>query len=211
MKKEIIPAILTADPAELRTKLSQLEGLTHRVHIDIMDGIFVPHTTIQPEDLMGLDSILDIELHLMVVHPERYLEMAQRLLVRRVIVHVEAMQEPRGVMHEISTRGLKRCLAISPETPLEKLFAIGDLAEQITVMGVTPGAAGQVLNLQTAARIKEVATNFPHTTIEVDGGVHATTISPLDAAGAELFVANTEIFHNNEIENNLRTLRQYLS
>lgn len=211
MIKEIVPAILTQSEIEVSQRISQLAGLTHRIHIDIMDGIFVPDETIKIESLLNLDSILEIELHLMVVHPERYLDMAQKSMVRHVIVHVEAMQEPRSVLHEISARGMKRCLAVSPETQLEKLFAVADTAEQITVMGVNPGASGQPMLPQTIDRIREVKKYYSHIPIEVDGGVNVTNLHRLSEAGADLFAMNSALFSSGDLEKKLHELRSKIS
>lgn len=213
MKREIIPAILTRDTAELQAQLRALEGVSHSVHIDIMDGIFVPHTTISLEDLAAVDTILNIELHLMVVHPERYLEQARATRARKVIVHFEATQDPNGVIHQVSSFGMKRAMAINPETSVEKIIPFGKNLDQITVMGVQPGASGQEMLSTTYDKLKDLSSRFKRTELEIDGGVSLENIEKLKEAGATSFVAHHAVFAGGmgNIEENLKELRAMLA
>lgn len=206
MKREIIPAILTRDMNELQAQLRMLEGASHSVHIDIMDGIFVPHTTISLEELAQVDTILNIELHLMVVHPERYLEAARATRARKVIVHFEATQDPNGVIHEISSYGMKRAMAINPETGVEKIIPFGKSLDQITVMGVVPGASGQEMLSTTYDKLKDLSARFKRTPLEIDGGVSAANIEKLRDAGVTHFVSHNAVFEGGDPKTALQDL-----
>ncbi len=210
MKREVIPAILTRDIKELQMQLHALEGASHSVHIDIMDGIFVPHTTISLEDLAQIDTILNIELHLMVVHPERYLEAARATRARKVIVHFEATQDPNGVIHQISSFGMKRAMAINPETSIEKILPFGRNLDQITVMGGKPGKSGQSLLETTYAKIQDLSKRFSRLPIEVDVGVNAENIQKLKEAGASMFVSHHAVFDSKDPKTALQNLTSLL-
>jgi ribulose-phosphate 3-epimerase len=206
MKREIIPAILTRDIRQLQAQLRALEGASHSVHIDIMDGIFVPHQTITLEDLAAVDTILNIELHLMVVHPERYLEVARATRARKVIVHFEATQDPNGVIHQISSYGMKRGMAINPETSVEKIVPFGKSLDQITVLGGTPGTSGQTMLETTYDKIKDLSGRFSRLPIEIDIGVKADNIEKLKEAGASLFVSHKAVFEGGNPKEALQNL-----
>lgn len=207
IKKEIVPAILTNDVEDLRNKLHMLVGLTHWVQIDIMDGIFVPHTSVPIETLAELDTIMDIEVHLMTVHPERLLDACREAKVKRVIVHVEATQNVDAVLLDVLKHGFKRALALSPETPIEKVMPYVDKVDQITFLGVTPGASGQQMVPQVVEKIRTFKEARPRIPVEIDGGVNINTIDSLLEAGADIFSASSAIFGSVNPEEAIKELR----
>ncbi|MFC1640857.1 ribulose-phosphate 3-epimerase [Patescibacteria group bacterium] len=207
IRKEIIPAVLTDDFKTLQKQLNILAGLTHWVSIDIMDGIFVPQKTISVEDLKKIDSIIDTEIHLMTVHPERELDTANEAGVKRVVFHIEATQDPNSVLQEIAARGMKKGIAISPETSIEKIMPHADNADMVTFLSVHPGKAGQKMISRILTKIRKFKLAKPDVPVEIDGGITLETIEDAKAAGVDLFVANSAIFGEPNAEEAIKNLR----
>jgi len=201
---EIAPSILSADFSRLGERVSDcLEAGIRRIHIDVMDGQFVPNITIGPLVVQSLRPLADqfkatLDVHLMIVQPERFLADFRRAGADIISVHVEACPHLHRTIQMIRELGAGAGVAINPATPLESLEEILPDVDQIIVMTVNPGFGGQELipaTVRKVARLSQILKkrSLNRVAIEVDGGVHERTIAKMAAAGATHAVAGSAV------------------
>ncbi len=215
---EIAPSILAADFSRLGQQVQGcLEAGIKRIHMDVMDGQFVPNITFGPLVVEALRPLADsfgamLETHLMIVQPERYLADFVQAGADLVLVHVETCPHLHRTVQNIHQLGAKAGVVINPATPLVTLEEILPEVEQVLLMTVNPGFGGQELipaTLDKIARLRRTLTerNLGHIPIEVDGGVNRETIGTIARAGADIFVAGSGVFNNRgSIAENLKSL-----
>ncbi len=198
----IAPSILAADFSRLGELVREIEaGGADRVHVDVMDGHFVPNLSMGAVVVKGLRPVtkLQLEVHLMVTNPEKFLDGFAAAGADSLIVHLEVVPDPRAMIRHIKqTLGKKAGLVFNPDMPVSRIepyLAEIDLALCMTVF---PGFGGQAYIPESTARIRElrglVNRLNPACEIEVDGGIDATTIVSAAGAGANVFVAGTAVF-----------------
>jgi ribulose-phosphate 3-epimerase len=179
--QKIIPAILTADPAELRDKLELLKGNSSWVHIDIMDGKFVPNSSINLFELGEAYQFFNLEIHLMVEHPEKYFEDCSAIAAKRVVYHWEALQN-------VPKQDFQTGVAINPETPIPHFT---EKPDSLLIMGVHPGFQGQAFVPEVLAKIKQAPADV---LVGVDGGMNAEHIKQAFELGADYAVVGSSIW-----------------
>jgi len=198
----IAPSILSADFARLGEQVREAEAAgADRVHVDVMDGHFVPNLSMGAIVVKGLRPItkLPLEVHLMVEDPGRFLDGFVKAGADSFIVHLEVLPDPRPMLDHIR-RGLgKRVgLAFKPDFPVAKIEPYLRDIDLVLCMTVSPGFGGQPYIPESTARIRELRTlidkHNPGCEIEVDGGIDAKTIGIASGAGATVFVAGTAVF-----------------
>lgn len=197
----IAPSILAADFSRLGELVAETEQAgADRIHVDVMDGHFVPNVSMGPVVVKGLRprTRLPLEVHLMIEEPARYADAFLQVGADTLIVHHEVLPDPRPLLREIRGRGKKAGLAVNPETAVEVLepyLAEMDLA---LCMTVHPGFGGQAFIEDSPRRIGTLRALIercnPACELEVDGGIDETTIALAAAAGANVFVAGTSVF-----------------
>jgi ribulose-phosphate 3-epimerase len=201
-ERRVAPSILSADFARLGAQVEEVMAAGARViHVDVMDGHFVPPITIGPlivsaiaDQVHGAGGVLDV--HLMIERPERYVEEFARAGADSISIHVEATPHVHYALSHIRATGCAAGAAICPATPITVLQDVA--AESLDValcMSVNPGWGGQKFipaSLDKLARLRELLPD--HVAIEVDGGVNEDTAGPVAAAGANLFVAGSAVF-----------------
>jgi ribulose-phosphate 3-epimerase len=220
---EIAPSILSADFARLGAQVeAALEAGIGRIHIDVMDGHFVPNISMGPQVVEALRPLAErfgavLETHLMISEPDRYLGEFARAGARAMTVHVEACPHLSRTVHHIRDLGAEPGVAVNPATPLvalEDILAEVDLA---LVMSVNPGFGGQSFigsSVDKIARLRAllVARGLERVAIEVDGGVDANTIGPCARAGASILVAGSAVFNTRApVADNIAALRAALA
>jgi ribulose-phosphate 3-epimerase len=216
---EIAPSILSADFSRLGEQVrAALECGVRRIHVDVMDGQFVPNITIGPavqESIRALAAEYGalLETHLMIVAPERYLADFARAGSNVLIVHVETCPHLHRTVQQIRELGVRPGVAINPATPLVLLEEVLPFVDQVLVMTVNPGFGGQAF-IETCrdkvARLRRTldARGLHDVLIEVDGGIHPGTIADVARAGAALAVAGSAVFNSRApVAENLRALR----
>jgi ribulose-phosphate 3-epimerase len=195
---EIAASILSADFAALGDAVRAAErGGADRIHVDVMDGHFVPPITMGPVVVEALrrTSALPIDVHLMVDAPERHLQAFARAGASTIAVHVEATAHPHRVLGQIRALQARAGIALNPGTPADAIEALGDMLDFVLVMSVSPGYAGQAFIPSVLAKIPRIKTLVgAHAPVHIDGGISPETAPAAVASGATILVAASAIF-----------------
>lgn len=199
--KKIAPSILSADFSRLGEEILAVEAAgADWIHIDVMDGHFVPNITIGPGPVKSLRKItkLPFDVHLMIENPERYIDSFADAGSDVITVHVEAARHLHRLIAQIKERGIKAGVSLNPATPLVEVEPIlGDI-DVLLIMTVNPGFGGQKFIEQSLPKIRKarelVNSTAPGVAIEVDGGVTIDNIASIAEAGADIFVAGAAVF-----------------
>jgi len=198
---KIAPSILSADFTKLGDEVKAAEaGQADQIHIDVMDGTFVPNISMGPLVVEAVNRVTDLPLdvHLMIVNPEKYIEVFADAGADIISVHVEACPDLRSVVFQIKDRGKKAGVAINPGTAISAVDDILGDVDVILVMSVNPGFGGQSFIETTYDRLKVLRSRVDkldrHADIEVDGGVTMENAGKIIAAGANILVAGNTIF-----------------
>ena len=214
----ICPSILSADFSRLAEEIAAVERAgADFLHVDVMDGQFVPNLTFGPILVRGVRRLtaLPLDVHLMVVEPLRFLEGFASAGADHVIVHVEAVPDPGAAARAIRARGIRAGLSIKPGTPLSRLLpALRDI-DIALLMTVEPGAGGQPFLPGSPERIAALRAAIDagghDCLLAVDGGIGAETAAVAARAGADAFVAGHSIFHTPDAGAALRAIRSSLA
>jgi ribulose-phosphate 3-epimerase len=199
-KRLLAPSILSADFARLAQEVARVEPHCGMLHVDVMDGHFVPNITIGPPVVASLKSVtsLPLDCHLMIEHPDRYLKAFAKAGATFLSVHQEACPHLHRTVQAIREEGMRPGVAINPATPVDFLKVILADLDFVLVMSVNPGFGGQrflPLALDKVVTLCEMARERDlDLAIQVDGGVSRETLPSLLAAGAHWFVAGSAVF-----------------
>jgi ribulose-phosphate 3-epimerase len=199
----IAPSILSADFARLGEEVRAAErGGAQRIHIDVMDGHFVPNLTMGPIVVKALRPItrLPLEVHLMIEEPARFVEPFLKEGADRLIFHIEVAPDPRALLDSIRARGKTAAVAVNPENPVEQLEPYLPHMDMALCMTVHPGFGGQAFLPESPERISRlrqlINRHNANCELEVDGGIELDTAVEAVRAGANVLVAGTAIFRN---------------
>jgi ribulose-phosphate 3-epimerase len=208
----VAPSILSADFSRLGTELERLEAAgADWVHVDVMDGMYVPNLTIGPPVIEALrrHSGLPFDVHLMIEQPERYLEDFRDAGADVITVHVETCPHLHRTLSEIRRLGCKAGASLNPSTPVAHLENVLDQLDLILVMSVNPGFGGQSFiprSLDKLAQCREMIADRP-IFLEVDGGISPKNADAVRAAGANVLVAGSAVFGSQDIPGTIRSLK----
>lgn len=195
MKNEIIPAILVETFDEFRDRMEICEDFAETVQWDIMDGRFVEQMTFSDiSKLKQIETVLSMELHLMVEGPEELLDDLIKSGVDRVIIHAESVDNLRATIDRLKGKDFELGVAINPETSVEDIEEFIPDLDEVMVMTVVPGASGQAFLAEELGKVTQLRTAHPDLNIAVDGGINRETIKLAKAAGANRFAVNSAIF-----------------
>ncbi len=213
--KKIAPSILSADFSRLGEEVRAVEKAgADVIHVDVMDGHFVPNITIGPLVVEGLRKLtsLPLDVHLMIENPERYVEAFAQAGSDWITVHVEACPRLKQIIRKINQLKVRPGIVLKPATPLKTLFPVIDYIELVLLMSVNPGFGGQSFMPSTLKKIerlrKIVDQNRYPLEIEVDGGIKTENIGEVSRAGGDVFVVGTGIFKTNNYQETMKKLRQ---
>ena len=211
---KISPSILSADFSKLGNEVISLEKAgADYIHIDVMDGHFVPNITMGPFIVEGLKRIakVPLDIHLMIENPDKYVESFTQKTEKDDILtfHIEATDDPLSVISLIKDRGLKAGVAINPDTHERTVEKLLDSIDMLLVMTVYPGFSGQAFKKYVCEKIRKLREIAPgNLDIEVDGGIKPETISDAASAGANVFAAATSIFAKDDYKEAIEALRK---
>jgi ribulose-phosphate 3-epimerase len=212
---EIVPSILSANFARLAEEIGRVErGGATMLHLDVMDGHFVPNLTIGPPVVESIRQCtrLHLDVHLMIENPERYVTEFVKAGANSVLVHYEACRHLDGALGMIREAGAMAGVVLNPATPVAVLEDVLEVADYVLLMSVNPGFGGQKLipyvldkvrQLNVMRRAKKLA--FP---IEIDGGVHRENLAEVVRAGCDWIVTGSAVFHSPDPEATVREMRE---
>ncbi|MBP6890362.1 MAG: ribulose-phosphate 3-epimerase [Veillonella sp.] len=212
---KIAPSMLSADFARLAEDVKDVEkGGADLLHIDIMDGHFVPNLTFGPDVVKSLrkHTALPFDVHLMVTNPEDYVQAFADIGTEYFTFHAEATPHLHRLVQDIKAHGMKAGIALNPSTPVAVLEDIAGDLDMILIMSVNPGFGGQKFIPQTLRKIKKAKALFAYVNrkdavVEVDGGVNAATIEGVREAGVDIVVAGSAVFGAEDRAAMIQTLR----
>jgi ribulose-phosphate 3-epimerase len=195
---EVVPSILSADFARLADEIAVVESAgVNMVHLDVMDGHFVPNITIGPPVIAKLRkySRLVFDAHLMISEPSKYAEAFAQAGANHITFHIETANQPLKLIDKLHELGCSAGICLNPETPVEAIEAVGPLCDMVLVMTVRPGFGGQEFMPEAAKKISRVRDIVgPDIRIEVDGGIDPKTTPIVVSYGADTLVAGNAIF-----------------
>jgi len=195
---EIAPSILSADFAKLGAEIAEVEAAgVNMVHLDVMDGHFVPNLTIGPAIIGKIrpHSKLVFDSHLMISEPGKYIEAFADAGVDNITFHIEVVDEPEKMVDRIRDLGCCVGITLNPETPVSAIEKVAPLCDMVLVMTIHPGFGGQAFMPEIAKKIIEIREIVgPDVRIEVDGGIDPETAPVVVSYGADTLVAGTAVF-----------------
>ena len=198
----IAPSILSADFARLGEEIDMLNrSEAEWIHVDVMDGVFVPNISFGFPIMEVLQRYArkPLDVHLMITHPEKYVERFADAGAFSIGFHLEAVDDPLPILEMIRAKRVRTCLTINPDIAVERLYPYLDKVDMVLLMSVFAGFGGQRFIESTYAKLRAVRAEIERrhlsTLVEIDGGVGASNASELFAAGADVLVAGSAVFH----------------
>ncbi|MDQ2087159.1 ribulose-phosphate 3-epimerase [Herbivorax sp. ANBcel31] len=212
---KIAPSLLSADFSKMGEEISEVESAgADLLHIDVMDGSFVPNITIGPPVIRSLKKIskLQFDVHLMIKNPENHIESFVKAGADSITVHVEENTHLHKIIQQIKSYGVKASVAINPSTSLSTIEWILDELDMILIMSVNPGFGGQEYIEFTTKKIenakKMIDNRGLNVDIEVDGGIDTSNIHKIVKAGANVIVSGSTIFESTDRKSIIKKLRE---
>ena len=215
---KISPSILSADFSKLGVEISKLEKAgADLIHVDVMDGHFVPNITIGPEVIKDLKkhTSLPLDVHLMISPVHKYIKNFAEAGADIITIHPESTDNLVNTINEIKKFGKKVGVSLNPKTTIDKVLPVLGLIDLVLIMSVNPGFGGQKFIKETLEKIKllrkEIDQKKLPVEIEIDGGINFDNAKIAKKAGVDILVSGTTIFKNNEgnIKKNIETLRNH--
>lgn len=210
----IAPSILSADFGQLKNEIQAVDnGGADVIHVDVMDGHFVPNITIGPLVVEAAKRATEkpLDVHLMIEDPGKYIDAFADAGADWITVHVEVCHHLHRVISQIKSRGLKAGAVLNPSTPLSTLDYILEDLDLVMLMSVNPGFGGQSFILSSLEKIWQLRQRIDslglNVGIEVDGGVSSKTIQDVAAAGANIFVAGSAIYNSDDYQATITELK----
>lgn len=206
----LAPSLLAADFTRLGEQIRETqEAGAQYLHIDVMDGVFVPSISFGMPLIESIRPVSSqfFDVHLMIVHPEKYIEEFVRCGADGITFHLEVAQDPQSIIDKIHQCGAKVGISIKPGTALEEVFPYLEQIEMVLIMSVEPGFGGQAFIPSAYERIRQMREYIDahglNVKIEVDGGVGKKNVREVLNAGADVFVAGSGVFRKNSISDNI--------
>ena len=197
MDMKISPSMLACDFANMGAEANKCAaGGAHLLHLDVMDGHFVPNISFGAPVIAGLSKVCDLpfDVHLMISQPLRYIDDYADAGADLITFHLESDDDPGAVIDKILARGCKPAISIKPGTPAEAVLPYADRLAMVLVMTVEPGFGGQSFMADMMPKLTLLRSRYPHLDLQVDGGINLETVKAAAKAGANVFVAGSAVF-----------------
>ena len=201
---KIAPSMLGADFGDMRKAAMLVAPESGYLHMDVMDGHFVPNLTMGSDLVKSLKGIAPLDIHLMITDPCDFIEDFVKAGAEIISVHIEA-NNPKEAIELIKKKNIKAGIALNPSTPTDAIDSVVEEADMILVMSVEPGYCGQSFHEDSIDRVRNYKEKYPKKIIEVDGGVNTDNSAKLIKAGADILVAGSAVFNSN---NPIATINQ---
>ena len=211
MDIKISPSVLASDFANLESELKKCsDGGAELIHLDVMDGHFVPNISIGAPVIAALDKVCEtpFDVHLMISDPLFYIDDFIKAGADIITFHVECESYIEKTIDKIVDAGCKAALAVKPNTPIDAVYPYLDKLSMVLVMTVEPGFGGQSFMESTMPKIKELRAKCPDIDIQVDGGINADTVKIAGKAGANVFVAGSAVFKSDNPAATIKLLKE---
>lgn len=208
---KISPSILSSDFSKLGKDIEAIEnGGAEYVHIDVMDGVFVPNISIGScvQKSIRKQSKMVFDTHLMIIDPIRYVDDFYKAGSDIITIHYESCDNVEETLSKIRSLGIKAGLSIKPKTPVSVIKPLLGKFDMLLIMSVEPGFGGQSFIPESLEKIKEARAIAPDLDIEVDGGINENNINSVVKAGANILVAGSAVFGKPDVANAIATLRK---
>ncbi len=209
MKTLIAPSILSADFKKLNEEIAQVEAYADWIHVDIMDGKFVPPTTVDSDFVKAIKTKVPLDVHLMVQEPsDSYIKGFIDAGAASITIHAEGCKNPKHQIEFIKRHNVKASISIKPNTPIDDILPYLDLVDMVLVMTVEPGWGGQKFMKDMMPKVEHLRKLKPHLDIEVDGGIDPITAPIAKKAGANVLVAGNAIFGKKDRMGAIKALKE---
>ena len=201
---EIAPSMLGADFGDMRSAAKLVAPESGYLHMDVMDGHFVPNLTMGSDLVKSLKGIAPLDVHLMITDPCDFIDDFSEAGAEIISIHIEA-NNPSKAIDLIKEKNIKAGIALNPSTPEDAIDFVVDKVDLILVMSVEPGYCGQSFHEASIERVRNYKEKYPDKLIEVDGGVSTSNSKKLIEAGADILVAGSAVFNS---EDPIQTINQ---
>lgn len=211
-KIEIMPSILAADMGNLEAAIRQCEKAgADQIHVDVMDGVFVPNISMGPAVLDMANRVTDLpmDVHLMLLRPQNHIKAFAKAGADTILIHIEADCDVEDTLKKIRELGCKAGITVNPPTPIDSIFQCLEkgLVDEVLIMSVNPGFGGQKYISAAEEKVAEIRRRSPDMLISIDGGIDLETVKPAAAHGANLFVAGTSLFKAPDMKTAIAQMR----
>lgn len=211
MDIKISPSMLSADFANLEKDLKRCEEAgSDLIHLDVMDGHFVPNITIGAPVIKAMKKVSNVpfDVHLMISEPLKYIEDFADAGADIITFHVESDSDVNETIDKIIECGCKPSLSVKPNTPIDAVYPYVDKLAMVLVMTVEPGFGGQSFMADMMPKIEKLRADYPNLDIQVDGGVNTETVKTCAKAGANIFVAGSAVFKSDDMAKTISELKE---